>query len=321
VTTTPAGCYGKLPIFADFIRYNYQSPEVERLDQWFQEGIAFARAALGGSWESGYGQCAPFRFLFRPPGAARFLVGAGVPGTDKAGRKYPFTIFLNVDCAPYERDAALLPLHFRDFLDPAQELAAGGWKDADVKQLFARIDGIKGPDPAAVNAHRAKFQEYLKHERASAFWTGVFGVAGHPGRATLVQNLQEAVRILRATPVDRPSLGLKFPLPTQGGSEAASAAVCFWMDLAFRLVGWRKVPSLAFWHAAAPGKASQLILFFTGASPKYFPSLMFPEYDSETLWDLSRGSGDAADTVVRVVNGPDLSMADLAAAVAGANKY
>ena len=45
MSATPAGCYGKLPIFADFIRHNYRTPEVEQLDQWFQEGIYFARAA------------------------------------------------------------------------------------------------------------------------------------------------------------------------------------------------------------------------------------------------------------------------------------
>jgi type VI secretion system protein ImpM len=321
VSALPPGCYGKLPIFADFIRYNYRTPEVEQLDQWFQEGIYFARQSLGGRWESGYDKGPAFRFLFRPSGSARFLIGAGVPGMDKAGRRYPFAIFLHGDCAPFERDAALLPVVFREFLDPAQDLATTGWKDSDVKALFSRIDVLKGVDPSSVNGCRARQESYLRQERASAFWTGVFGTPAHPSRATILQNLQEAVRILRATPVGRPSLGLKFPLPAQGGTEAASAAAAFWMDLAFRLVGWRSVPSLAFWHTATAESAPHLILFFTGTSPKNFPSLILPEYDSETLWDLSRGGAAAPDRVTQVVNGPDLSMADLAAAVAAANKY
>ena len=321
MSATPAGCYGKLPIFADFIRHNYRTPEVEQLDQWFQEGIYFARQSIGGRWEAGYDKGPSFRFLFRPSGSARFLIGAGSPGTDKVGRRYPFAVFLHGDCFPFERDAALLPVVFRSFLDPAHDLVAGGWKGGDVAQLTAKIDKLPAVDASAINGHRSAQEAFLKRERASAFWTGVFGTPAHPGRATILQNLQEAVRILRATPVGRPSLGLKFPLPAQGGSEAASAAAAFWMDLAFRLVGWRSVPSLAFWHTGGGDAAPHLILFFTGTSPKNFPSLILPEYDSETLWDLSRGGAAAPDRVTQVVNGPDLSMADLAAAVAAANKY
>jgi type VI secretion system protein ImpM len=321
VSPTPAGCYGKLPIFADFIRHNYRSTEVEQLDQWFQEGIYFARQSIGGQWEAGYDKGPSFRFIFRPSGSPKFLIGAGAPGSDKVGRRYPFTIFQLVDAAPFERDAALLPVAFRSFLDPAQELVTKGWKEGDVPMLTGKIDRLPGLDAAGVTGHRSAQEAYLKRERASSFWTGVFGTPAHPGRAAILQNLQEAVRVLRATPVGRPSLGLKFPLPAQGGSEAASAAAAFWMDLSFRLVGWRSVPSLAFWHGGTAEAAPHLILFFTGTSPKNFPSLVLPDFDSETLWDLSRGGAAAPDRVTQVVNGPDLSMADLAAAVAAANKY
>jgi hypothetical protein len=80
------------------------------------------------------------------------------------------------------------------------------------------------------------------------------------------------------------------------------------------------VPALAFWHSGTQEAAPHLILFFTGTSPRNFPSLILPDYDSETLWDLSRGAASAPDRVTQVVNGPDLSMADLAAAMAAANK-
>ena len=37
------GCFGKLPIYADFIRYNASGPEIQEMDQWFQEGIHSAK--------------------------------------------------------------------------------------------------------------------------------------------------------------------------------------------------------------------------------------------------------------------------------------
>jgi type VI secretion system protein ImpM len=315
----PAGCYGKLPIFADFIRYNYRSAEVDQLDQWFQEGIYYARQSLGQQWETAYEKGPPSRFIFRPPGSSRFLVGASVPGTDKAGRHYPFAIFLNVECASFERDAALLPSVFREFLDPAQDLASQGWKGADVKQLFARIDGLRGVDVGSVNGHRARHDEYLRRERASAFWSGIFGGPSHPGRITVIQNLLDALQTIRSTPAGRPTLGLKFPLP-RGGSEACAAAAGFWMDLSFRLIGWRSVPSLAFWRAPEGARAPELNLFFTGTSPRYFPLLILPDYETDALWDLSKGGAASSDRIAQMLNGPDPTLGDLAGKLAAANK-
>ena len=136
MSAPPPGCYGKLPIFADFIRHNYRTPEVEQLDQWFQEGIYFARQSIGGRWEAGYDKGPSFRFLFRPSGSARFLIGAGTPGSDKVGRRYPFAIFLHGDCFPFERDAALLPVVFPGL----NERIAGHLEPDDADTRIVDID-------------------------------------------------------------------------------------------------------------------------------------------------------------------------------------
>ena len=46
------GCFGKLPIFADFIRHRGSSKEVEAFDRWVQEGIYWSRKKLGDRWDS-----------------------------------------------------------------------------------------------------------------------------------------------------------------------------------------------------------------------------------------------------------------------------
>jgi type VI secretion system ImpM family protein len=147
VSANPAGCYGKLPIFADFIRHNYRTPEVEQLDQWFQEGIYFARQSLGGRWEAGYDKGPSFRFLFRPSGSAKFLIGAGAPGADKVGRRYPFAVFMHGDCFPESTSRCCRGLP--PALDAAQELASGGWKAGDVALTSGRY--LPAIDASTVN--------------------------------------------------------------------------------------------------------------------------------------------------------------------------
>ncbi|MGH9363063.1 MAG: type VI secretion system-associated protein TagF, partial [Thermoanaerobaculia bacterium] len=46
-----AGCFGKLPIFADFIRHNAGGREAGQFDRWLQEGMALSQQVLGRDWE------------------------------------------------------------------------------------------------------------------------------------------------------------------------------------------------------------------------------------------------------------------------------
>ena len=94
------GCYGKLPIFGDFLRYNAGSAIVRALDQWFQEGIRNCEQTLGRSWGKEFAATAPLRFLFVSSQGGGALIGVFVPGVDKAGRRYPFVVFQEIDGVP-----------------------------------------------------------------------------------------------------------------------------------------------------------------------------------------------------------------------------
>lgn len=281
-----ASCYGKLPIFADFIRHNAGGAEVQQFDQWLQESIYLARQSLGPRWDALFDRLPASRFVYRPAGSPRFMIGVTVPGTDKAGRKYPFSIFHSADAAPFERDAALLPAAFDGFLEEAQSLAVKGWVGGDMKALLGKVETLR---PAGASA-REGYEKFLAGTKASDFWTALFGSFEHPAKAQVLGNLRDMLAGLSHTPLGKLAYGLKFPLPASlGPSSSLSYEACFWLDLTFRLVGQAVFPPLVFWNQRGTSADPSLYLFFNNPSPRYFVPLLRRDVDSDHVADLTKG--------------------------------
>ncbi|MBI4565363.1 MAG: type VI secretion system-associated protein TagF [Planctomycetes bacterium] len=304
------GCYGKLPIFADFIRYNADGAEVERLDQWIQESLVLARAKLGSGWDAAYRRAPVTRLVFRVPNSPRFLAGVCAPGTDKAGRLFPFLVFSLAPCAPVEQDAPLLPDLYRPFTESAQDLALGGWKDADLRQLQVRVDALPRVDPVAdLAGGRTRYAEYVKGETNASFWSAAAGSFDGPAKGRVVRNLIEALQWIRKDANGKSALGLRFPLPA---APSGGSAECFWLDLAFRISGLRGVPPLVYWNAGAGEAPRHLTLFLSAPTAKCFAPALFPDLDSDHVWDLSQGDDVAPPEPVRVLlSDPDLKLAEV----------
>ena len=70
-----AGCYGKLPVFGDFIRYNASHQQMLLLDKWLQQGLHFGKIQLGSKWNSSYKNAPTYQFVFHPENTNQFLTG------------------------------------------------------------------------------------------------------------------------------------------------------------------------------------------------------------------------------------------------------
>lgn len=254
-----AGCFGKLPIFGDFIRHNAGGPEMKALDHTLEEGIYEANQVFGGSWSEEFDRAPPRRFIFAPPDTGGFLVGVMAPGRDKVGRRYPFAIFLQGEKASLGDDAALLPVAVEGFLDAAEDLAVKGWSGLDVKGLAERIECLPR------DGKRGDLEMARK------------------GPGVPAKNLLDALEMAKATPEGRPMVGLKFPLP---GGKAAGASL--WMDLVLRLgVRWI-LPYLTYWWDGA------LLMSLGRSFPQFLLPLVRPDHEDDRIFDLG-AEGTLAD--------------------------
>jgi type VI secretion system protein ImpM len=87
------GWYGKLPALGDFASRRLPPDFVRAWDEWLQEALRAARAALGESWHDCYLTTPIWRFALLP-GLAGDIGWAGIlmPSVDRVGRQFPLTV-------------------------------------------------------------------------------------------------------------------------------------------------------------------------------------------------------------------------------------
>jgi len=117
----PLSCYGKLPLYRDFIRNALAGPEAQAFKQWLDRG--FSR-----HWEA-QDACREYRFgshalVLTFPGTGRTVLAYVWGSADNEGlRRFPFAFFVSV---PASRGSGPGPA-----LDAAAQFArrAQGWQD------------------------------------------------------------------------------------------------------------------------------------------------------------------------------------------------
>lgn len=281
------GCFGKLPIHSDFIRFRASGEEVRALDQWLQQGILAAQSKLGRAWEADYSQADPWNFVFQAEGTDSFLVGALTPSRDQAGRSYPFFLFLRVDRKRFAAPIQFAPITYASFLNEASALARWGGSGMRLKEFLEHLErlNLPIPDDRAAVADEEGYRRFLQGEPSRTFWTGLFGAFEHPKKYQLDQNLLSVLGPMRGASTSKLGFGLKFPLIASDGNRGED--IPFWSDLIARML--RRPPAgLNFFWNRMPAKGTPWMILFLGPpSVKSFLSLIAPSLDGGSAYELA----------------------------------
>lgn len=281
------GCFGKLPIHSDFIRFRATGEEVRALDQWLQEGILAAQSRWGKKWEADYLQADPWNFVFQVEGTDAFLIGTLTPSRDQAGRSYPFFFFLRVDRKRFAAPIQFAPMTYAPFLEQAGNLARSGGAGLRLKEFLDHLErlALPIPDDRASAVDQEAYQRFLAGEKAESFWSALFGAFEHPRKYLTDQNLAAILGPMRRTASNRLGFGLRFPLlPSE---KKYNEDLSLWVDLVGRMLKRPPAPVNFFWNRAPAKGAPWMMLFLGPPSAKSFLSLIQPELDGGTAYDLA----------------------------------
>lgn len=281
------GCFGKLPIHSDFIRFRASGEEVRALDQWLQEGILAAQSRWGRRWEADYSQADPWNFAFQVEGTDSFLIGSLVPSRDQAGRSYPFFLFLRVDRKRFAAPIQLAPITYASFLNEATALARSGGSGMRLKEFLEHLErlNLPLPDDRAPATDEENYRRFLQEESSRAFWTALLGEFEHPKKYLIDQNLLAILGPMRQASSTRLGFGLRFPLIASDKNRGED--IPFWSELTARILK-RPPTGLHFIWNRMPAKGTPwMILFFGPPSAKSFLSLIAPSLDGGTAYDLA----------------------------------
>src|SRR3954469_22182667 len=97
-----ASLFGKLPSILDYVRVHHASDAGIAYDEWL-EHCQHELLRANASWPQ-----ATHRFVFVSPSAEAALIGVVAPSKDRAGRKFPLTVYAEVPRASFA-SALLLP--------------------------------------------------------------------------------------------------------------------------------------------------------------------------------------------------------------------
>ncbi len=285
-------CFGKLPRFGDFVRFNSGGSEVRAFELWIQEGLYYAQKHYDREWNDVYQHSPEYQFLFNPDGTDRFLLGALRPSHDKSDRKYPFIVTLRIgkDLAEGADVFAYFPVMLSQFL--LQTVHVLGHVDQALTPQDLANEAKQLNDAVAVDMEDAlgQFKGFLQDTSLAQFWEDVLGSADDPRRFRLIKNLTEILLPLRGHPTLPLTLGLRFPLGQNGVS--VHRAVCFWILAASRMLGDPPLSPNAFWGSHRGGEERFLFLYLRPPASKNMIQLVRPGEENDTVCHLDEEGRD-----------------------------
>jgi type VI secretion system protein ImpM len=279
------GCYGKLPMSPEFIRYNATGPEVLALDHWFQEGLHYAKSKIGSTWSKEYLEADAWNFLFAPEGAAEFLLGVLTPSRDGAGREFPFFLFLRLQAQRFKQSVSTLPLGCADFLLKSNEMVTRGWAGMELGQLRTRLDEWSIPTLDAILAANGAYQEQVSQQTMEDFWVDLFGDFAHPSKYFLDHSLSACMDSFRSSPSKGLAWGLKFPLIRNTCTEAYDLPC--WLDACSRYLGSSPQGMLLLWQRRTSKIKPCLMATFGKPLSKLVLFLIRPGQQDNAWYDLA----------------------------------
>ena len=294
------GYYGKLPVSPEFIRLHAAGPELRELDEWLERGMQYAKAQAGSEWPALLAQADIWDFLFVPEGNGRAVCGAIFASRDRAGRSFPFLIFLLLERQNLPPTPWLIPLRCREFLAQTRQVLQKLRADLDWSAFRASVESL----PAKVHTDasiEAGYEDYISQTTTSAFWREVSAAAGHAEQDGF--GLECAVRL---HPVGKQSggvgsWGLKLPLAK--GKAAESYDLPFWLELHARLHGVKDGawPTLfAFWNRDPSKVEPCVLLSFGRSSPNLTRFIVTPDVQDDAwyAWQLSEATPPERESAV-----------------------
>jgi type VI secretion system ImpM family protein len=271
------GVVGKLPGFADFVRLGAQPKLFEHLLTWLVDGTERS-AALRRDAPALLAGGRVHAFVYRAGAGSTFLAGVLGPSEDQAGRSFPIAAAAELPVsASLLQEPGVLPIVLERVWAVMGQLVTD--LQSQDRETILALPAWQVEMEASPQQGLATYRAWTEELPVQDLLALVF--AGDVARAARALAMtEEAVRPYRGIEGPTTPLSLRLPLGECGG-----AAVCFWIDVVRRLLGWRQtLPSFFWWH---DGSSGVLMLHLGQVSVRAFAELWFPTGACDEVCDLA----------------------------------
>ena len=276
--TSTLGYYGKLPLSAEFIRCQASGQEIDELDQWLREGMYHAKSVLGMSWSTEFAQADIWSFLYLPPGRDRFLAGLFKASQDKAGREFPFLVYLLLNRHEFHGTPWRAPMQFKEFFVQGCRFLSQISAESDVNRLQFRLQALSPVEPQDIGSGEGEYHSLLLNRRTRDHWMDLFGVDHSQSIGRLLLGLVHEAES-KAALLDK-HCAAHFPLLPSNKEETYDLP--FWIDVLAKASGRRLDGGILFWNRQPSRGKPLLIVCCEGPNPELMIDLIRPERSRET---------------------------------------
>jgi len=289
--------FGKLPPYADFIRFNASGKDMRALDSWLQEGLYQAAKHHNQNWDSMYKNSPAYHFVFNPEHSESSLIGLYKPSYDKSQRKFPFIISKRLmKTHLHTKYFHHLPLLFMDFFRSSAQILQEDSNDLPADELRERIVNIKGISNEDLESSVENFEKFVSATTLESFLIRLYGSYGDQRKFLLGYNLFEILSPIRTQKFVQIPLGLRFPLSQN--TLFLEYEVCFWIHLCQRILGNNTVLPNLFWQVQDASHFNYLFMYYSKPTWKTFLQLIEPRSDNDSVCKLEE---DGAENLAHAV--------------------
>ncbi|MCH8034107.1 MAG: type VI secretion system-associated protein TagF [Bacteroidetes bacterium] len=277
------GYFGKLPKFADFVKYNASGDEILLIDNWIQEGIRLAKLKYKNNWRNYYNNTSPIYFIFPFTGTNKITIGIICPSKDKSGRNFPFLIFGNMkQDLIKDLQVNLLPLNFKGYFESITELYNDNYFTEDLSEMKFQINNLSDSIISANSAENI-YDNYLSDTSVEKLYQKTLNISDY-SKVRSVNNLfKNRIEIIEHSPA------VKFNFDSR--TDYKLLDTCFHIQLLLKIFNRSNFFPAVFWNTIHE-ELINLFLFFQKPTPLNFLDLINTDDESRNDTTLQKAEED-----------------------------
>jgi type VI secretion system ImpM family protein len=262
------GYFGKLPKFADFVKYNASGDEILLIDNWIQEGIRSAILKYKNNWKNYYNNTSPIYFIFPFTGTDKITIGIICPSNDKSGRSFPFLIFGNMkQDLIKDLQVHLLPLNFKGYFESITEVYNNNYFTEDLSEMKFQTSNLSDSTISAENI----YDNYLSDTSVERLFEKTLINSIDNNMHTVNDLFKNRIEIIEHSPA------AKFNFDTR--TDYKLLDTCFYIQLLLKIFNRSNFFPAVFWNTIHEELIS-LSLFFQKPTPLNFMDLIYTDDQS-----------------------------------------
>ncbi|HLG32033.1 MAG TPA: type VI secretion system-associated protein TagF [Ignavibacteriaceae bacterium] len=263
-----AGFFGKLPKFADFVKFNASGSEISILDYWLQEGLALAKLKFRNEWKNYYENTSEINFIYPFTGTDKIMLGIICPSNDKSGRSFPFILFGNVKKDfTNELPVQSFALKFSGVYESFKSIFQNNFQNDDLSKMKSQLSNFSFAS-SLQNSNSELYREYLSKNSIEYFFDLQMDNLHEPDKCSLNNLINKNLSYLEN------SAAVRISFESDEQNEIMNLSFC--TELMLKIFSRYSLFPALFWKRRKDNYVV-LYLFFQKPTPSNFIDLIYSE--------------------------------------------